>query len=72
MAKYRFDQVSGYKAALIEAESFDEAIDKFGGVDDRIPAYKRFDKHYHGGLYTVKKEGDPNPQYVVHSTRVLD
>ena len=69
-----FNEICGKtqgKMALIEAETFEEAIEKFGGVDEKISPHSRFSKYYFGGIYEVKEQGKPNPAYIVHSTRKL-
>lgn len=57
--------------ALIEAESIDEAIQKFGGVDETIMPWEKFSNMYFTGIYEVCGEDKVNALRIIHSSRVL-
>lgn len=69
---FRETKKSNYGIAYIDADSVDEAIDKFGGVDEVIQPYGVFKNMYFTGVYEVLKDGEVNPCKIVHSSRVLN
>lgn len=72
--KVLFNQICGKeqgKMAIIDAKSFEEAIEKFGGVDEKFSHHSNFSQHYIEGMYEVKEMGKANPTYIVHTTRIL-